>query len=242
MLTREKGVKIRKETRPGNEAPPVVGLTGGIASGKTTVARMLGDLGATVIDADAIARQVLQSPAVRDKIRTHWGAALLDASGRPDRARIADLVFTDPEKLRMLNEWVHPPTLAAIGASLAEARKQHRTPLIVIDAPLLLEAELDTWCDAVVFVEAERSRRSLRAQAERQWSKFELERREARQRRLCEKRRRADFMLENNHSLQALRGKVAKLFHALTRSHRSKESLSHPPGGNHDGQVEVGRP
>ena len=184
---------------------------------------MLGELGATVIDADAIARQVLQSPAVRDKILTHWGTAVLDATGCPDRVRIADFVFDNPEKLRVLNKWVHPPTLAAMRACLTEAQGDHRIPLIVVDAPLLLEADLDGWCDAVVFVDAEKSRRAVRAQAERQWSERELERREAQQAQLCKKRRRADFMLENNHSLQLLRGKVAELFHALTQSPRSKE-------------------
>jgi len=223
MVTRQKSGKIRKETGSGREGSPVVGLTGGIASGKTTIARMLGELGATVIDADAIARQVLQSPAVRDKILTHWGTSVFDATGCPDRVRIADFVFENPEKLRMLNKWVHPPTLAAMRACLAEAQGDHRIPLIVVDAPLLLEADLDRWCDAVVFVDAEKSCRAVRAQAERQWSERELERREAQQEQLCKKRRRADFMLENNHSLQLLRGRVAELFHALTQSSRSKE-------------------
>lgn len=209
--------------------PLVVGLTGGVACGKSTVAWHLGKLGATVIDADAIAREMLQSPPICDKIRSHWGEALLDAKGLPERSRIADYVFSDPEKLAVLNRWVHPPTLDEMRRRIAKARQDRHTPMIVIDAPLLLETGIDAWCDAVVFIETAESERAQRAHADRHWPRHELARREDRQRSLAEKRRRADYVLNNDGSLAAMPTKVEKLFHALTCSADSPHTSPPPP-------------
>lgn len=218
---------------PGAEKPkppaktPVIGLTGGIASGKSTVAKHLGELGAVVINADAIAHEVLQSPVIRNKIQAHWGDALLDAQGHPDRARIADHVFENPHKLAMLNSWVHPPTLEKIRAYIDKARRNPDTPMIVIDAPLLIETGRDAWCDIVVFIDTTQSERAKRTRADRNWPLQELTRREGRQCSLDKKRQRADYILDNNGPPEALPAKVAELFHALTRTSDSPQLPPH---------------
>ena len=197
---------------------PVIGLLGGVASGKSTVARMFADLGAAVIDADKIAHQVLQSDAVCETLRKHWGEAPFDEQGRPDRARIADIVFGHPEKLAQLNQWVHPETRQRMRDELQAARCQETIPIIVVDAPLLLEAGLDQWCNALVFVETPAEQRRERAVATRHWAPEELARREERQASLDTKRRRAVATILNSGSPEETRSQVADLFRHWTHS------------------------
>jgi len=199
----------------------VLGLTGGIAAGKSTVARMFERLGAVVIDADRIAREVIESPEIRDRIRREWGEEFLDPEGRPDRRRIARRAFQDPASLRQLNSWVHPPTLREMERRLEQAAETG-PPLIVIDAPLLLEKDLDRWCDTVVYVEAERSRRALRARAARGWEAEEIARREAAQLPETEKRQRADAVVDNNGSEEETFEQVRRLFATWTCAHGAR--------------------
>ena len=173
---------------------------------------MFGELGAVVIDADEIARQVTESPQIRDKLRRHWGKDFLDASGSPDRARIARRAFGDPDKLRELTGWVHPPTLEEMRRRLDEAFRARKARVVVIDAPLLLEAELDRWCDAVVFVEADFARRAARVKKSRGWRDEEIERREASQVSIEKKRRGAHAVVDNNGSMEETLAQVKRLF------------------------------
>jgi dephospho-CoA kinase len=191
--------------------PKVIGLTGGIASGKSSVAALFADLGAAVIDADAIAREVLRSPEIAEKLRKSWGHETFH-DGSPDRARIAEIAFRDPEKLKELTSWVHPPTLQEMRAQLDRALADRGVRLIIIDAPLLIEADLAPWCDVLVFVDAADSLRSARARADRGWSDDEVLRREAAQAPLAEKRARASVVINNNGSVEDARAAVAQLF------------------------------
>jgi dephospho-CoA kinase len=198
-------------TGPLHTKPKVIGLTGGIASGKSLVAAMFAELGAAVVDADAIAREVLRSPEVAEKLRKSWGHEVFRA-GSPDRARIARIVFDDPAKLKELTDWVHPPTLREMRAQLDRAGEDRGVPLIILDAPLLIEADLAPWCDALLFVDAADPLRRARARADRGWSDEELRRREAAQAPLSEKRARASLVLDNNGSVEETRAAVAQLF------------------------------
>jgi dephospho-CoA kinase len=191
--------------------PKVIGLTGGIASGKSAVAAMFAELGAAVIDADAIAREVLCSPETAEKLRKSWGDETFHA-GRPDRARIAEIAFRDPAKLKELTGWVHPPTLREMRAQLDRALEDRGVPLIIIDAPLLIEADLAPWCDVLVFVDAADPLRRARARADRGWSDDEVLRREAAQASLAEKRTRVAVVINNNGSVEDTRATVAQLF------------------------------
>jgi len=220
---------------PSRAAPRVVGLAGGIASGKSAVAGMLADLGAALIDADEIAHRVLESPEVCRKLREEWGDAPFDANGRPDRSRIARIVFRHPEKLDKLNGWVHPPVRKEMRAQLERARRDSSRKLIVIDAPLLIEAGLDRWCDVVLFVESDIETRDARARRHRGWAPGELAQRERRQHDLAKKRKRADAIINNNRSREETLALVKPLFREWTGPQTRPPSRPKRSGGRSDG-------
>jgi dephospho-CoA kinase len=198
---------------------PVIGLAGGIGSGKTEVARILAGLGCVVADADAIARQALREPQVRDTLVGWWGDDVLDADGEIDRAAVASIAFGDAEERRRLEALVHP-RVEARRRELFDAAPPE-APALVIDAPLLFEAGLDAACDAVIFVDADEAIRRERVASSRGWEAAELARREESQLPLDEKRERADYVLRNNGELSELTARVRRLLRTIVGSCRS---------------------
>lgn len=187
-----------------------IGLVGGVASGKSTVAEMLAELGAEVLNADRTAHEVLNQPAVRDALAARWGSSVLDSTGAIDRAAVAKLVFggstAAEEERQYLESVVHPLTRSAIEKrreKLAKAGQQ----VFVIDAPLLLEAGWETACDLVVMVDTPDCRRNQNA-TRRGWPGGELQRREQAQLPLATKRHRADLLLDNSGTLAETRAQV----------------------------------
>ena len=170
----------------------MIGITGGIGSGKSTVAGMLARLGADMIDADAIAHDALDRDDVRRAIGAAWGPGVFDAAGRVDRKALASAVFHEEEQTRRLNAIVHPPVLAEIHRRL----KASQAKAVVIDAALLVESGLDRHCDVVLFVDAPEAAQRERVAA-RGWTDRELRRREAQQLPLDAKRRRSRYVIEN---------------------------------------------
>ncbi|MBM4042475.1 MAG: dephospho-CoA kinase [Planctomycetes bacterium] len=199
------------DTREGH--CPVVGLLGGIAAGKTTVARMLAGLGARVVSADAIGHAVLADPAVRDRIAARWGPAVLDAAGCVDRGRLARRVFDDPVEAAALEAITHPAILAEMQRQIADARAAG-APAIVLDAPLLVEVEFDRLCDHLIFVDCSEDVRRARA-AQRGWDPAELARRERLQRPLEAKRAKARFVIDGTASLQTTFQQVQELWQEI---------------------------
>jgi dephospho-CoA kinase len=203
----------------------VLGLLGGIASGKSEVARLLAGPDGVVLDADRLAHAVLASDAVTARVRARFGPAALGPDGRPDRAALARLVFGDPEALKALEDFTHPPVRAMIRARLEEAR-QAGVPRVVLDVPLLLEhderSQLAGLCDALVFVDSDDGERARRAAA-RGWAPGELSRREAVQLPLSEKRARADLVIENRGSLSDLEAEVDAALRRLGADRTSDE-------------------
>lgn len=187
---------------------PVIGLVGGIGSGKSLVASQLRQMGCLVCDSDAMARDILRERSVRERIVSWWGSAVLDSDGEVDRGRVASIVFSRPEERRRLEALIHP---------LVEARREalfHHPPpgtrALVIDAPLLLEAGLEERCDALIFVDAPREQRLARVAATRGWSAEEVERREAAQWPLDRKREAADTIVRNDDDPASLRQEVSR--------------------------------
>jgi dephospho-CoA kinase len=176
---------------------PTIGLTGGIGSGKSTVARQFARLGCAVIDADELARAALQRPDVVQQLQQWWGAGVLRPDGGLDRPALARIVFADPGELRRLEELVHPLVHAARLALRQEYDADPRVVAIVEDCPLLLEKGIDRYVDHVVFVAAPPEQRAARVRA-RDWDSAELSRREKNQAPLDTKARRADYVVENN--------------------------------------------
>jgi dephospho-CoA kinase len=204
-------------SRAGSSTPGssrIVGVFGGIASGKSAVARLLAGPDGVVIEADRIAREVLETPGVRFDLLTTFGGRVFDLDGKPDRGVIARTVFASPALRAKLEAFTHPPIRAKIRAELQAAREAG-TPVIVLDVPLLLENEsghgLLAECDETVFVDARDELREARASATRGWRPGEVARREAAQMPLAAKRARAGRVVENHGSVADLEAAVAKL-------------------------------
>lgn len=192
----------------------ILGLAGGVGSGKSAVAAILGELGFVVSDSDAGARAVLERPEVVKELVEAFGQGVLDERGRPDRRAIADAVFADEARRRTLEGIVHP-RLHEERAHLVEAARTRGAAGVVIDAPLLFEAGVDAECDAVIFVDTPRALRLARVADGRGWSEAELARREAAQMPLDEKRRRSDRVVVNDGDLEALRARVRAAVEAI---------------------------
>lgn len=153
----------------------VIGIVGRIAAGKSTVARLLADRGAEVLDADQIAHAVLDEPEVRRRIAGEFGSNLLDANTRVHRSVLADLVFGPTEShqaaLDTLESIVHPQVRQRIEARLAAIRdaEEGGDAVVVLDVPLLIQAGWDDLCDRLLLVECEEQERQRRLAA-RGWS------------------------------------------------------------------------
>ena len=190
---------------------PVIGLAGGIGSGKSLVARMLQRLGALIIDADELAKASLEKEDVKSAIKAVWGEEVLTAAGQIDRAALAARVFSEPQGLRMLEYIIHPQVLKAQRNLCHQANLDSDTKAVVIDAPLLFEAYLDFECDFVIFVDAGADIRAARV-AERGWSPEELARREQNQLPLDFKKDRAEYIVKNDSDADTLRCQVEQVF------------------------------
>ena len=185
--------------------PVVLGLLGGVASGKSTVAGLFAQRGLVHVDADQVARTVSEDPGILGAIRAALGPGALGPDGRLDRPAVARLVFSDPVLRQRLEEITHPPVRRRILAELAAARARGES--VLLDVPLLLEGGLIDQCDAAVFVAADRAER-LRRAALRGWGPDELDRRERAQAPLAEKQARARFTVDNGGPLAATAAQV----------------------------------
>ncbi len=190
----------------------LVGLTGGLATGKSTVARIFQDLGAIVLDADLLARQAVApgKPAHRDIVRT-FGRRVLRADGTLDRGILAEIVFRNPAKLRQLNAIVHP-RVARYQAQLSrQIARNDPKALIIYDAPVLIEAGAHKRMDKIIVVTADQKSQIARLRARNGFSRAEALRRIRSQIPLRTKIRLADYRLDGTLPLQRLRSEVAKI-------------------------------
>jgi dephospho-CoA kinase len=199
---------------PVGAGKPIIGLAGGIASGKTTVATILADLGAAVINADQINHEELNDPDVLDRLKQWWGHAVISPDGRADRDAIRQFVGNDPTQRRRLEQLVHPRIARRSESLIARYQSDPDVRAIIWDAPLLYEVGLAERCDFVIFVETDRQARLERVR-QRGWSENDLERFEGSQEPLEAKKRRADYVVRGDGDLQALRGEVEKVLSTI---------------------------
>jgi len=180
----------------------VIGLTGGIGCGKSTAAACFAELGFVVIDADQLARQVLESHVCVSRLRERWGAACLDAQGVPDRRWIAAKVFADAEERAFLESITHPEVARLRRDATADASVDY-----VVEIPLLFEKELADGFSSVVVVACSDDVRRVRLRA-RGLSDEEISARIASQLSLVEKVKRANVVLWNDGEPAFLREQV----------------------------------
>lgn len=195
----------------------IIGLTGGIASGKSLVSHYLREMGIPVIDTDDIARQVVApgQPAWQS-LRDLFGPDYFRADGQLDRAALARHVFADPQARQQLEAITHPAIFAEVDRQLAEyANTSPPPPLIVVVVPLLFEIGAESRFDATVLVFSAVAQQLDRLQHTRDYPREEAAARIAAQLPLAEKRRRAQYLLENTGSKAALHRQVCELVQQL---------------------------
>jgi len=193
-----------------------VGLTGGVASGKSTVSALLRDLGAVVVDADALAREVVApgTPGLASVLAA-FGPEVQAADGSLDRARLGAMVFADPARRADLEAIVHP--LVRTRAAEIEAAAQPGA-VVVHDIPLLVETGQAESFDAVIVVDAPEEVQVDRAVRDRGWSPEEARSRIAAQASREERRAAATYVVENSGTTEDLRQRVAEVFAELVRT------------------------
>ena len=190
-----------------------LGLSGGIGSGKSTVAKIFADLGAVVIDADAIAREVLEPGQIGyENTILSFGESVLSESGSIDRKKLADLVFNNPEQLAKLEAIIHPAVIARV-AQIRESLPD--TSIVVYDTPLLVEKNLQGQFDKVIIVLADAKIRIDRL-VTRGLELPDIEARISNQATDSQRRDVADYIISNNGSIQELQDNVTKVWKQLS--------------------------
>jgi len=197
------------------EKKPIIGILGGICSGKSTVAAEFAKLGCKVIDADKIAHELLQKKAVREKIASLWGRTILDSAGKIDHQKLAKVVFANADKLSSLNKLIHPLVLKRVEELTQQYKRQNQVKAIVLDMPLLVEVGWAKRCDRLIFVDCKRQIRIDRAKKMGVFDENQIKIRENFQISLDNKAAIADNVIDNNSDFSALVRQVADIFSCI---------------------------
>ncbi|HEW78776.1 MAG TPA: dephospho-CoA kinase [Phycisphaerales bacterium] len=197
------------------EKKPIIGILGGVGSGKSTVAAEFAKLGCKVIDADKIAHELLESEAVKEKIVASFGKAILDSAGKINRKKLGDVVFADADKLSLLNNIIHPLVLERAEQLIKQINRQNQIKAIVLDMPLLAEVGWDRRCDRLIFVDCKRQLRVNRAQKRGIFDENQRKIRENFQISLDNKRNIADNVISNNSGFSILVRQVVDIFSCI---------------------------
>lgn len=206
----------------------IVGITGGIACGKSTVAELLAEKGAIAINVDEVGHQLLKrGSSVMDELISGFGESILDASGDVSREKLGAIVFNDKSARERLNAIMHPPIVEQSRARARQLVAEDPTCVVLIDAPLLIEAGAQDTVDIIVVVTASTEIQLQRILDRRIAQNRPLERSEAQARidaqmPLSEKMEYADFVIENNSTVDELREQVGLLWQELKREAESE--------------------
>jgi len=198
----------------------VIGITGSLGSGKTTVANMFRRKGAKILDADKIAHGFLVPGTLCFKqIVKCFGSAIL-AKGHIDRARLAKIVFDNENQLKKLCRIVHPEVIKRIKAQVRIFRAKKNKYSLILDAPLLFEAGLDTICDYVIVVRAGQKVQIARIQKRSHWTQSEILKRMKAQMPMNKKVARANFVIDNQGNINQTRKGVEALWQELKKTRK----------------------
>lgn len=200
----------------------IVGLIGGIGSGKTHVAKIFKGLGAKLIEADKIAYTVINHPQIKRTLLKWYGYYIIKKTGQVDRKKLAEVSFNNFESIRRLNKLTHPYIKKEISNQLRQLNNNHKlkeTGVVVIDAPLLLETGLDKFCDYIVFIKTSYKIRLKRVLISRKWDSTEIKKREQYQIPLLRKQSKADFIINNNKSSDITTAHIKNIFQLITKKY-----------------------
>jgi len=190
---------------------PVIGIMGGIGSGKSTAAAEFAKFGCKVIDADKIAHKLIEQKNIKKKIVDLFGRDVLNCTGEVDRKKLAGVVFSSVEALSSLNRIVHPFVIAQTEELIEQYNRQNNVKAIVLDMPLLVEIGWAERCDRLIFVDCDQKIRAERIK-KLGFDKNQLKIRENFQISLDNKATLADNTIENNSDFSAMVRQVADIF------------------------------
>lgn len=195
-----------------------VGVTGGVASGKTTVSKIFEEEGAYLIDADQIARELVQpgTPVWKELIQV-FGKEILQRNGTLDRKRLAEIAFSDPEKRELLNRIFHPRIKREMGRRAREIGRRDPHAIVIFDVPLLVETGFHHEVDRVVVVTSKEVQQIQRLKKRSGLSEKETRRILSSQLNMEEKIKVADFVIRNEGSIEKTRRSAKKVFQELRR-------------------------
>jgi dephospho-CoA kinase len=185
------------------EKMKIIGLTGGIASGKSTVSRVLKDLGAIIIDSDVVAHEIItpRRPAWNDIVK-QFGPEILNSDMTINRGILGNIVFNDPAQLKILNQIVHPRVAERFIDDLQEIRSMQPDAVVVLDVPLLYEAHFDHMCDVVWVVWVDRETQKQRLMKRNNFNEKEATVRIDAQMSLDKKAGLADVVIDNSQGME----------------------------------------
>jgi dephospho-CoA kinase len=194
---------------------PLIGIAGGIASGKSMISDALARRGAAVISADRLAHEVLAFDEVKQALQRRWGERVFAVDGQVDRQAVARVVFAatadGQRELAFLEQLTHPAVGRLAMAEVERLNREKSCAAIVMDVPLLFESGWNRWCDRIVFVDAPREQRLRRALA-RGWTEEDFSCREARQESLETKKKLADVVIDNSDTRETAQAQVEQVW------------------------------
>lgn len=207
---------------------PVVGILGGIGSGKSSIIRAVTGLKLQIIDADRIGHELLQDQDIRSEIRSAFGSEVFSGPQTVDRTQLARRVFGESpqheEALQQLNRILHPEIRREIRSQILSASGD--SDAVVLDAALLLEGGWDTTCDWLIYIDTPLVIRQQRVRDHRGWSDSELARRESRQWSTDLKKQRADFIVDNSGSKEEAAAQMKKILVSILRPDIEEQKTS----------------
>jgi dephospho-CoA kinase len=194
----------------------IAGLTGGIASGKSTVSAFLEDAGAVIVDADKIARDVVQKdkPAWLEIVDA-FGTSILLPDGEINRILLGDIIFNDPAKKQILNRIIHPEVFTETATRLAEIEKKQPDAVVILDVPLLIESGMDTGLSDIIVVYVPESVQIQRLMTRDALTQAQTLARIRSQMPIEEKKKRATIVIDNSGSRENTRNISLRVYHKL---------------------------
>ena len=191
----------------------ILGLTGGIGTGKSTVANMLKKRGIPVVDTDLISREVIEYPEIIEKIKLEISNEVFDFNNKLDRKKMSEIVFKNQEKLKKLNEIMHPEILKKMWLEVEKLKKNHK--IIVLDFPLLFEINMEKEVDKILLIYVSKEIQLKRIMERDCRSREEAIKIINSQIPLYKKREKSDYIIQNNDSLENLEKKLEKILEKL---------------------------
>lgn len=179
----------------------VIGLTGGIASGKTTVRKMFEELGAYTLDADELSHKTLHQKDVYQKLLEHFGNGILDKDKKIDRKRLGKIVINNKKELKFLESVVHPKIAEMRDAFIENVKKKYKDAVIIYDVPLLYEKKMENMFDTIIVVYVDRKTQIKRIMERNKISEEGAEKRLKLQMDIEEKKKKAQIIIDNRGTL-----------------------------------------